>query len=155
MFNNFDFWTPGFKVNTIEKLLEIIPLCFKEDFPYKNEIEKKFELWFGNREDGGCKEICDYIFNENGINEHLQIYKSEEDVLQEALQLKDKELVDLDNKLIDLQHSLTQNQVDLDKSKKELENIYNSRSWKAVMLIQKTKRGLSNIIHGKKKIDDE
>ena len=70
-FNNSSFWMPGYRVKDYTSLINAIDDSFSEKYKYREELENKKKLWFGNLEDGGCKNICDYLFDEDKLREGL------------------------------------------------------------------------------------
>lgn len=116
VFDNFSFWTTGFSANTIENLIENLNKALNEFNPNAEYYKIKRELWFSNLKDGGCKQICDFIFEDNHISSKVQYYHSFQD--------------DIDNlKTIIL------------NKEKELNMVYNSRGWKLLEKLRKIKRG--------------
>ena len=65
-FNDYNFWSENSSVNNFQDLKRKI----LEDNIVINE--EKYSLWYGNLKNGGCKEICDYIFKNNKINPQIQ-----------------------------------------------------------------------------------
>lgn len=136
IFNNLDFWMPGYKANNIEDLKKGIIGSLSDDYKYKDEMELKKKLWFGNLENGGCENICDFLFNDDGsIKEGLKV-KDKLDTYTDRLERENtilKNTIDEKNALI----AIRENRI------KELDDfiaqLINSKGWRFLEKIRSIK----------------
>ncbi len=75
-FGSDDFWFPGPKFKNFDELIEEIKKLLTDENYYKSERENKKKLWFGNLIDGGCDEICNFLFENYNISTNIVKYKS-------------------------------------------------------------------------------
>lgn len=133
-FDNFEFWSPGYKVNNIELLIKAIDDNFENN---KNNIiiEQKKKLWFGDLTDGGCDKICDFLFEGNTLSSNVKKYVDKEEML--------KARVDELSFILDEKNDLIKKR---EERIKELDNfiaeIINSKGWK---ILEKTRKIFSFI----------
>ena len=127
IFDNFEFWTDDNISNNIEELIKNIDDCINSKI-----FNKKRNLWFGNLKDGGCKQLCEFLFDKNGqINKHVKYYKDPELELEKKLNQKNLEL---ENKNRELELKNT-----------ELQKIVNSKGWKYLEKIRKIKNKIKEL----------
>ena len=67
LFGNFKFWTENKIAIDLESLIEKIESNI-DSFDI-DKIKTKKDLLFGNLSDGGCKEICEFFFTNDGLKE--------------------------------------------------------------------------------------
>lgn len=139
-FNDYNFWSENNSVSTFKELKSKI---LENSFLIN---EEKYNLWYGNFKNGGCKEICDYIFINNKINpqlKKLQIRsfntKTNEEILEiekqkntllnqiDKLEIHNNEISIQNEKLNNLNYVLNE----------ELKLIKQSNSWKLISKIRK------------------
>lgn len=122
--NDYNFWTDSNLCNNLALLLKML----NEQIGKKRVAANKKEI-FSDLVDGGCKQICDYFFNNNyklnsyiGVNKSkvLEMEKYNEDLIQKLLH-KDE---------------IIKNQIErikyLEEKEQELASIKYSRSYKIV-----------------------
>lgn len=125
IFDNFEFWTDDNISNTISELLEKIDKCI-----YSKTINQKKNLWFSDLKDGGCKKLCNFLFENDRISKKVEYYKDSE--LELERKLKEKELeVELKNK-------------EIEKKNSEIEKMMNSKGWKYLEKMRKIKSKISS-----------
>lgn len=121
---DYDFWTEKEYCFSYEDLISKIDSCIG-----KNKIQKNKKDLFGNLKDGGCKQICDFLFENFNISPDVKKYKSE--------------LFELKNK-VDSQKDIIKEQINtiekLTESDIRLKEIENSKIWKMMENIRKLKR---------------
>lgn len=86
LFDNFEFWTGDNIATDIDTLINKIDENLTN--PDLDSIKKKKILLFGDKKDGGCKDICNYIFNEDGGLKVQSFINEEERLLEENNKLK-------------------------------------------------------------------
>ena len=91
------------------------------------------KLWFGNLQDGGCKQICDYIFDGNQISKNVNYYHDIEDVLENKIKLQENEIEER-GKIIDARNARIR---ELDQF---ISNIINSKGWKTLEKLREVKK---------------
>lgn len=140
MYNDFEFWSPGYKVNTIEEMLKKINLIFSSPNERIDEIKRKKKLFFGNLEDGNCQSICNYFFKDNYISSNVQYYLDTEEVLEEKIKKTEFKIKKAEFKIKGLElkslELLNKNQ----QTEKELYDIINSKGWKFLNKLRKIKK---------------
>lgn len=116
-FNNSNFWMPGFKVKKLNELIFSIEnsLSNDKDYSYKADMEEKKKMWFGDLKDGGCANICDFLFDGDKLRDGIKHYVSKEDYLENKINYISDELQKKENVIIEL--------------KDELQKVYNSKGW--------------------------
>ena len=67
-FSSDTFWFPGPKFNTFDELIDEMQKLLLDSNYFKTERDEKKKLWYGTLQDGGCKQICDFLFYNNQIN---------------------------------------------------------------------------------------
>lgn len=77
LFGNLDFWTPGPCCDNIFDLLNEMEKLLTDTTYYQKERKEKRDLWFQDRKDGGCQEICDFLFEDSSLRKNLKRYNSE------------------------------------------------------------------------------
>lgn len=122
IFENENFWFPGPRFNNQKEMLkETKKLLDSKDY-YKLEREDKKDLWFGKLKDGGCKEICDFIFEGNKVSSKIKRYDSKLLDLELENSKKDEIINQQESKIIELQ---SQNYKQTEKIKNQTEIINN------------------------------
>ena len=119
LFGNSDFWFPGPTFNTQKDFIKETKKLLEDSNYYKNERISKKELWFGNLKDGGCKEICDYIFDGNLISSKIKKFVPLRKKYEQIIKEKDDQ-ISYQNKRIEY----------LMEKEQELAKIKFSRSYK-------------------------
>ena len=119
VFSNFDFWAIGPQCKNIESLILETGKLLKNKKYYAEERKNAKELYFGNLQDGGCKQICDFLFDGNKISSRVKHYKDIEDTLNEKIEYKD--LV-------------------IKEQREQIDNIVNSKGWKFLEKLRNIKR---------------
>lgn len=116
-FNNSNFWMPGFRVKKLNELIFSIEnsLSNDKDYSYKADMEEKKKVWFGDLKDGGCANICDFLFDGDKLRDGIKHYVSKEDYLENKINYISDELQKKENVIIEL--------------KDELQKVYNSKGW--------------------------
>lgn len=116
-FNNSNFWMPGFRVKKLNELIFSIEnsLSNDKDYSYKADMEEKKKMWFGDLKDGGCANICDFLFDGDKLRDGIKHYVSKEDYLENKINYISDELQKKENVIIEL--------------KDELQKVYNSKGW--------------------------
>ena len=125
VFENYNFWTLGMTSNNINSLIENINKAFNEFDPNNESYKLKRNLWIGNLKDGGCKKICDYLFEENKISDRVCYYKDIEDIL--------------DEKINNLYNRINEKDIMIKEQNEQLNTIFNSRGWKLLEKFRKLK----------------
>lgn len=104
LFGDFKFWTDNEIAVDCESLLSKI----EENINNYNidKLKNKKQLLFGNLKNGGCSEICNYFFDENGqLNNNIEYtYSIEEELKEEITKLKIYNF-DLNNQLSEITNS--------------------------------------------------
>lgn len=124
IFGNYDFWMEcGPKVDNIKDLYkEIFQLLENENY-YIKERDKYRNLWFGDLKDGGCKDICDYIFDGNSIRKDFPRYNSKVLNLTEKVEVLE-EISRKKDDIIDARNARIRELDDF------IRQIINSKGWK-------------------------
>ncbi len=128
-FNNSNFWMPGFRVKKLNELIFSIEnsLSNDKDYSYKADMEEKKKMWFGDLKDGGCANICDFLFDGDKLRDGIKHYVSKEDYLENKINYISDELQKKENVIIEL--------------KDELQKVYNSKGWIFLEKVRKIFRG--------------
>lgn len=121
---DYDFWTEKNYCFSYDELISKINLFIGK----KKRIKNRKEL-YGNLQNGGCREICDFLFEENKISSNVKRYKSE------LFELKEKN--DIQNEVIEEQISTIKKLTESDIRLKEIEN---SKGWKILEKIRKLRK---------------
>lgn len=116
-FNNSDFWMPGARVKKIDELTSSISnaLNNSSNYSYKKDMLEKKKLWFGNLEDGGCANICDFLFDGDKLKDGVKHYVNKEDALEKEVKHLRNELKEKENTIAGLNDTL--------------EKVFNSKGW--------------------------
>lgn len=135
LFSNFDFWSNENTANSISTLIsKINDLLMKKD--NKKNISNMKELLFKEAlEEGGCLNICNFLFNDGKINKNINYYYSPEEKLKTQV---DK---------LKLQHLNDQSMIEyrtkeVIEKQNEIDKILNSKSWKIISQIRNLKNKL-------------
>lgn len=129
IFSNFDLWTAGPTCKDIEQLKNEIKKLLTNENYYKMQRESFRKLWYNDMQDGGCKQICDFLFDENGkIKKEVKYYESIESKLNKELKKRDNLIDKKSEELRDVYG--------------QLNKIYNSKSWKILLKFQVVKSKL-------------
>ena len=112
IFNNYDFFTDGIECTKLIDMIKLINSMIHKKYKQKNK-----KLIYGELEDGGCKQICDYLFDGIKISKKIKRHSSMEQELKEKnsyleeiclLQDKDiKKLTERDIRLTEIENSKT------------------------------------------------
>ncbi len=133
IFSDIDFWMSGYKVNNIFNLLKAIDDSFNPKCEYISKLTDMKKLWFGNLKDGGCKNICDFIFKNNQISSSVKYYKDIEDILNEEIEEQKEKLREKDS-IIDARNARIR---ELDEF---ISNIINSKGWQTLERLRNIKK---------------
>ena len=123
IFDNYSFWMPGPKVSNFMELKHSINDCLKSDNIINDEYISKRNLWFGNLSDGGCKQICDFIFDKNLISKNINYYVDSEEKLE----------VENSN----LREQVENLSAEISSKQNELDLVLNSKGWKLLESFRK------------------
>ena len=126
-YENINFWTSNTGVSKYNDFIKLIDKYLQED---KFLFKDKKELFFGNIEDGGCKNICDYFFTSNG--------KLKENV--KRIENINRKLKNMEEKYIKEEEQKKKIEESYKIKEKELKDIYNSKAWKMAEKLRKIKR---------------
>ncbi len=132
-FDYIDFWMPGHKISDIKNLLRSIDDCFSDNYGYKDILSEKRKLWFGNLKDGGCKNICDFLFDGSSISKQVVYYSDYEEKLENTIDSLNSEVFNLKNDIVFLNDRI-------DEREKQINNIVNSKGWKILEKMRRFKR---------------
>lgn len=130
IFSDIDFWMPGYRANTIDDLFECLIKAFNCPENIQTDMKK---LWFGNLKDGGCKNICDFLFDGNKISSNVKYYTDIEDILQEEIEKQKVKMKEKDA-IIDARNARIR---ELDEF---ISNIINSKGWQTLEKLRKIKK---------------
>lgn len=126
IFSNIDFWTAGPVVSTIEDLINETNKLLTDDNYYKKEREEKSNLMISGLKNGGCEQIYNFLFDENGnINKNVVYYKNPENCLKRKLD----ETENINNNL----------KLNLESKQEEIDMIVNSKGWRILEKVRKIK----------------
>lgn len=140
IFGNIDFWMEcGPKVDNIQDLYKEISELLENTEYYRKEREKFRKLWYSDLKDGGCKAICDYIFDGNHIRKDFPRYNSELLNLKDKIEKLEEESRKKDS-IIDARNARIR-ELDL-----FIQNIINSKGWK---FLEKVRNAKKKIYHKK------
>lgn len=131
IFSNTDFWMPGYKSKTITELIDNIEEANKYGI-HCDQLKMK-NIWFGGLENGGCEQICNFIFDKNGINKKIKYYKDIEDILNQKLE-NDKILMKEKDDIIDARNARIR---ELDAF---ISEIINSKGWQTLEKLRNIKK---------------
>lgn len=131
IFDDIEFWTQGNLVNNIDDLLKII-----DNLKLIKRDKKLKKIWFDDLKDGGCSIICDYFFEESGrLKKNLNYSDS-------IILKQEKQIGCLNDKIC----KITERKDYLERlnkqHEKELDLIYNSKSWKILEKLRRIKKSL-------------
>lgn len=118
-YENFNFWSSNTAIDNISDLKEKIDNYLEKD----NFIfEEQKKLFFNNLENGGCKNICNYFFEEDG--------KLKVGIKTVINSNKENELLKEKNEKLEYV---------VKEKEKELNTIYSSKAWKLAEKLRKIK----------------
>ncbi len=123
IFDDYDFWTDSIYCDCYDDLINNI-----DRYINKKYISKNRNLYYGKLTDGGCKNICDYFFEDYKLKESVNKYKS---VLLDTLN-QNRVLEDTINEQENTIKKLTESDI-------ELRQIKNSKGYKIVENVRKIK----------------
>ena len=83
---------PGYRANNIEDLKKGIIGSLSDNYKYKDEMELKKKLWFSNLENGGCDNICNFLFNDDGSIKEELLIKEQSDSYTDRLEKENTKL---------------------------------------------------------------
>lgn len=129
LFGNSDFWFPGPTFKTQKQLIEETEKLLNDKTYYLKERVEKRNLWFGNLNGGGCKELCCFLFENNNISTNVKRHKSEITRLK-LLEKTQKGII----------QEQTQTIKKLTESDIRLKQIENSKTWKLLEKIRKIRK---------------
>lgn len=119
IFDDYDFWTNGNMISSYKELIESIDLKIK-----KSEVLKNKEKIFGNLKNGGCEDICNFLFNNNyQIKSGVVRHESNFSEMMQKIEEKDEKIMQLKLKLKENNFRLSQ--------------IENSKGWKLLEKLRK------------------
>lgn len=126
IFNNYEFWMPGFHVSNINELINSIDNSFNNEVVKSDNYLEKKKLWFDDLCDGGCENICNFLFDGNRISSRVKYHVDYEEKLElENIYLKEK---------------VSSFQCELETRKKYIDSIVNSRGWRFLEKMRVLKR---------------
>ena len=97
-----------------------------DDNYYKKEREEKSNLMISGLKNGGCEQIYNFLFDENGnINKNVVYYKNPENCLKRKLD----ETENINNNL----------KLNLESKQEEIDMIVNSKGWRISEKVRKIK----------------
>ena len=128
IFDDYDFWTEKEYCLSYKELIKKIDSNINH---CKVAINKK--LIFGNLKDGGCKEICDYIFDGNLISNRVKRFVPLRKKYEKIIKEKDDQ-ISYQNERIEY----------LKEKEQELASIKFSRSYKIMKKISNIRKKISN-----------
>lgn len=139
-FKDPDFWSFNERITCIENLLIEITNSLN-NFNLNNETLKlKKSLWYGNLKNGGCKNICEYIFKNYQINnENITYYYDIETQLNKIIDDLKCSISYREKELNQLNKSLGENEKEIKFLKSRLDVITNSKAWKILEFLRKFK----------------
>ena len=136
IFDNFDFWSCNNGVDNINDFIKLSNKYLKGIGLNKEDFIKRKQLYFGNLKDGGCKNICEYFFDDGKLSKKLSHeinYEELNKALKYDIDLLHKEIINKDNQI----HSQDKIIKELYESKIRLEQIEKSKAWR---VLEKTRR---------------
>ncbi len=129
LFSNFDFWTDGNTASNIDELIVKTNMLLKTKTTSNNKKNLLFEQALEN---GGCKNICDFLFDKNKINKNVKYYVSYQKTLKEQIE-------NLNNQHQKDQSLLKLYKNDIFEKQAEIDKILNSKSWKIISVFRNMK----------------
>ena len=129
---DYSLWTQGVTCSDLNGLQKIIDDLIKNNLDFNYYYNQRKNLWFGNLQDGGCKQICDYLFDGNKISKNVKYYKDNEEILEESNK-EYKDIIDSQNETI---NRLTNSEIELNLMK-------NSKGWKLLEKARKIKNKIT------------
>lgn len=139
VFENYDFWTTGLVARTLNDFLECIEVAFTMDIKENRYYQDKRNLWIGNMKNGGCKKICDYIFEDNQISSNVKIHKDLEEELKNKISSLTNEITTLKECVNEQKTTILKQNDVMFKQEQTINNMVNSRGWKLLEKIRKIK----------------
>lgn len=126
-FDNYEFWTQGITCSTLEGLKDIIKKLESGEIDINKCYSNLRKLWYDNLNDGGCANIFDFFFDENGnIRSEVTYHKDIETYLRKELDSVNK----ANEKIKET----------LEEKENEIKQVYNSKGWKFLERIRKIKK---------------
>lgn len=125
-FKDMDFWMPGYKVCNLSDLKKSINNCLEENYKFNNEMKEKKKLWFSNLNDGGCNNICNFLFKDDKLSENVKYYVDREEELE--YEVKDNE------------YKINNLNIEIENLNRELNKVFNSKGWKFLERVRKIKK---------------
>lgn len=129
---DYSLWSQGVTCSDLNGLEKIIDDLIKNNLDFTYYYNQRKNLWFGNLQDGGCKQICDYLFDDNKISKNVKYYKDNEEILEKTNK-EYKNIIDFQNETIK----------ELNNSLIELNAIKNSKGWKLLEKARKVKNTIT------------
>lgn len=131
VFENYDFWCAGPKFDNILSFMTESKKLLEDKNYYREIRNEKKTLWYSDLKNGGCKNICDYFFDEEGrIQKNIKIY---DDI--ELKYKRENENLHIEMDKIERENSKLKK--DLEIRENEINVIVNSKSWKIMEKIRK------------------
>lgn len=132
LFSNFDFWSCNSSTNNLTELKRLL-----NDYLKNSQINELFskqkKIFFSSLKDGGCKNICEFFFDENGMIKDKKIYDNECRKKQYWI----KRIYDMNSQIISLNDTIGRLEKDVEQRTNELNLILNSKGWKIIEKIRK------------------
>lgn len=119
--DNYDFWTDGITCDNYNDMIKLI-----DKYIGKRRVKNNKKILYGNLTDGGCRNICDFVFDGNKLNKSLVRHENELLIAEN----KNNELEEKLDLCIEQIKKLTESDI-------RLAQIENSRSWK---MLEKLRR---------------
>ena len=132
LLGNLDFWLAGPSFNSFSSLILEMSKLLSDPLYFKKERDEKRNLWFGDLKSGGCKQICDFLFEENNISNNVKRYKS----IRLDLEKSNNEYKNTINAQKETINRLTNSEI-------ELNLIKNSKGWKLLEKARKVKNTIT------------
>lgn len=129
IYENYDFWSSNTSISTLDELINKLNYYLSTSYKFDDYFYEKKKLWFDSLKNGGCDKICDFVFDEYSVSKKLVRNKCEVSILKNEIRKRENII----NEQIGTIKKLTESDIRL----KEIEN---SKGWKLLEKIRKTKR---------------
>ena len=129
IYENYDFWSSNTSISTLDELINKLNYYLSTSYKFDDYFYEKKKLWIDSLKNGGCDKICDFVFDEYSVSKKLVRNKCEVSILKNEIRKRENII----NEQIDTIKKLTESDIRL----KEIEN---SKGWKLLEKIRKTKR---------------
>ncbi len=130
IFDDYDFWASGSKVGCYEQLEKALGKYLDDTYKFEQKFMNKKKLWFGDLKNGGCHQICNFVFDGEEINKSILDSRNNNYVFEEEI----KKLKEVNKEQISTIKRLTESDI-------ELNQIKESKGWKLLEKLRKINRG--------------